>query len=95
MNSFVSPLTQDKGEITKTIKARFAQGKIEPLEKVKFFEGDELIITIRTITPALAPRKSESQKWSDLSTMAFAQEWENKKDTIYDNWRKHYHVSKR
>ena len=37
------------------IRARFSQGKIEPLEDLELEEGDEIIITVRKIHKKHAP----------------------------------------
>jgi len=38
-------------EMEKTIKARYWKGLIEPLEKLEIKEGEELIVTIKEVTP--------------------------------------------
>ena len=32
--------------------------------------------------------------WGSLAISGFAEDWENQKDAIYDNWEKYYHVQK-
>ncbi|MFN4179789.1 MAG: hypothetical protein ACK4I8_05715 [Armatimonadota bacterium] len=37
---------------------------------------------------------SEDAEWSMLSHQSFAEDWESEEDSIYDEWREHYGVSK-
>ncbi len=37
---------------------------------------------------------SEDAEWAMLSHKSFAEDWESEEDSIYDNWREHYGVSK-
>jgi len=37
---------------------------------------------------------SEDAEWAMLSHRSFAEDWESEEDSIYDNWREHYGVSK-
>jgi hypothetical protein len=39
--------------------------------------------------------EAQEQDWSAGAAMSFAKDWENDEDTIYDNWRQHYHVPER
>lgn len=38
--------------------------------------------------------KQKEEDWAKLSISSFAEDWDNEKDAVYDNWREHYHVSK-
>lgn len=38
-----------------------------------------------------AAREAE-REWPALAVGAFAADWENSEDAIYDNWREYYHV---
>ena len=44
--------------MTKTIKARFIEGKIEPLESLNLKEGDEFVITIDEERTAFASEEA-------------------------------------
>ena len=45
-------------------------------------------------TQHLIREEEEKEKdWAKLAITSFAEDWDNKKDAIYDNWREHYHVS--
>lgn len=35
--------------MTKTVRARYSKGKIEPLEKIELVEGEEVLITITDV----------------------------------------------
>ncbi len=38
-------------------------------------------------------KHAESDKeWGSISTAAFALDWKNEKDAVYDNWKELYHV---
>lgn len=39
--------------------------------------------------------KETERGWPALSVPAFAADWENPQDALYDNWKEHYHVSER
>lgn len=82
--------------MAKTIRARYARGVIEPLEKVEFKEGEEILITITEMLTNEFIREEEQRdkQWGSLATSGFAEDWENQKDAIYDNWEKYYHVQK-
>ena len=44
-------MSKNKGvKMAKSIKARFSKGMIEPLEKLEFEEGKEMIITISEVS---------------------------------------------
>lgn len=34
----------------------------------------------------------EEKEWLKLAVASFAKDWENEKDSIYDNWRERYHL---
>ena len=82
--------------MAKTIRARYSHGVIEPLEKVEFKEGEELFITITEMFTKEFIREEEQRykQWDSLAISGFAEDWENQKDAIYDNWEKYYHVQK-
>ena len=45
-------------------------------------------------TQHLTREEEEKEKdWAKLAITGFAEDWDNEKDAIYDNWREHYHVS--
>lgn len=39
--------------------------------------------------------KEEDIQWGKLAVASFAQDWDNEKDALYDNWREAYHVPDR
>lgn len=82
--------------MSKTIRARYSHGVIEPLEKVELKEGEELFITITEMLTKEFIREEEQRDkhWGSLAISGFAEDWENQKDAIYDNWEKYYHVQK-
>lgn len=82
--------------MAKTIRARYSHSVIEPLEKVGFKEGEELFITITEMFTNEFIREEEQRDnhWGSLAIRGFAEDWENQKDAIYDNWKKYYHVQK-
>ena len=82
--------------MSKTIRAKYSHGVIEPLEKVEFKEGEELFITITEMFTKEFIREEEQRDnhWGSLAISEFAEDWENQKDAIYDNWENYYHVQK-
>lgn len=58
--------------MTTTIRARFADGKIEPLEPVNLQDGDELVVTIvarrppRTVDEVRAALRASAGAWRGL-----------------------------
>jgi len=57
--------------MARSIKARFSKGMIEPLEKLEFEEGKEMIITISGVSHPkvenfLEVLKATSGGWKDL-----------------------------
>ncbi len=35
---------------------------------------------------------NEAEEWTHLAVSSFASDWENEKDSIYDDWQEQYHV---
>lgn len=83
--------------MARTIKARFSHGVIEPLEKVEMPEGKEITITISEILTKefIHEEEQRDREWGNLAMSSFANDWNNEKDAIYDNWQERYHVQKR
>lgn len=54
--------------MTKTIKARYSKGMIEPLEPLWLEEGKELVVTVEEeITPSARQRFEQAAgSWADL-----------------------------
>ena len=52
-----------------TIRARFSNGRLEPLEKLKLREGEEVTLTI-SVAPSLEERRNALKRtagaWADL-----------------------------
>jgi len=44
------------------------------------------------VAPTAAGKIDEELDWQNLSLTAFAADWDNADDAIYDNWREHYNV---
>ena len=38
---------------------------------------------------------AQEQDWAAGAMTAFARDWDNQEDAIYDHWKEHYHVPKR
>ena len=77
--------------MNKTIKVRFSHGKLVPLEKVEFPEGEELLVTCE-VAQAHGKEIQPELEWGGMSESGFAEDWENEKDAAYDNWHQLYHV---
>ena len=39
--------------------------------------------------------QAQERDWIAGSVTAFARDWNNNEDAIYDNWKEHYHVPER
>jgi predicted DNA-binding antitoxin AbrB/MazE fold protein len=55
--------------MSKTIKARFHEGRFEPLEPLDLEEGSEVLITVaepEAAAPAFDPIAATSGAWKDL-----------------------------
>lgn len=39
--------------------------------------------------------QAQERDWAAGAVTAFAQDWDNTEDAVYDNWREHYHVPER
>ena len=59
---------------------------------------DEVRI-LRDFVSFLKKRKKisgkEEKEWGSLAVNNFAEDWENEKDSLYDNWKEFYHVQER
>jgi hypothetical protein len=41
----------------------------------------------------LLPEEEKDKEWSKLAITGFAKDWDNEKDAIYDDWKRHYHIA--
>ncbi|MFC1716345.1 antitoxin family protein [Candidatus Poribacteria bacterium] len=63
--------------MTKTIKARYKNGIIEPLEKLDIIDGSEITITLEDVSPSLTEDGkrerflSSAGSWKDIVDEAF------------------------
>lgn len=39
--------------------------------------------------------QAQEHDWDASAVTAFARDWDNSEDAVYDNWREHYHVPER
>ncbi len=77
--------------MNKQIRAKLSHGIIEPMEHIKLPEGSEFFITIsKSLTKK--DKNTEDRQWGALSNNSFTKDWDNDKDSIYDNWKEEYHV---
>lgn len=53
---------------------------------------ERLLLAKALLDSVVAPTGDEESDWHDLSLTAFAADWDNPDDAIYDNWREHYDV---
>ena len=70
-------------------------------EMVRQFSNQERLLLAKAlldsvIAPVLTEKSAEGSDeeadWQHLSLTAFAADWDNADDAIYDNWREHYNV---
>lgn len=65
-----------------------------PVDQIKLVQ--EFVEFLREKLKAkqfIQEEEEKDKEWSQLAMTSFAEDWENDKDAIYDNWREHYHVS--
>ena len=65
-----------------------------PVDQIKLVQ--EFVEFLREKLKAkqfIQEEEEKDKEWSQLAMTSFAEDWENDKDSIYDNWRDHYHVS--
>lgn len=67
-----------------------------PVDQIKLVQ--EFVEFLREKLKAkqfIQEEEEKDKEWSQLAMTSFAEDWENDKDAIYDDWREHYHVSER
>jgi len=63
-----------------------------PVDQIKLVQEFIEFLRLKLQTKRLSQEEEEKDKeWSQLAMTSFANDWENDKDAIYDNWREHYH----
>lgn len=53
---------------------------------------ERLLLAKALLDSVVTPQVDEESDWQNLSLTAFAADWDNPDDAIYDNWREHYGV---
>lgn len=61
-------------------KAKYSNQKLELEQPLDLAEGTEVEILIQT----------EKEGWSELGMARLEEEWDNREDAIYDDWKKLY-----
>lgn len=87
----------------KKIKALGGEKEVDAIDVHDLPEAEAAIVAefvefLRTKLKMKRMIKEEPQgekEWSELAVSSFASDWENEKDAVYDNWRRHYHVPER
>lgn len=85
-NKFQKKTLQRGKRMTKTVKAKFTKGIFQVFGNISLVEGEEVILTINTLP------KDKDETWSELANSSFTKDWDNKEDSIYDDWKEHYNV---
>lgn len=68
----------------------------EVLVAAKRFTATEKIILAKLLLESLlADELDDDTDWRNLSLHSFQNDWDNPEDSIYDNWRDLYGLSKR
>lgn len=57
--------------------------------------SETITIPVELLDSVLSKEIDEETEWQHLSLSAFATEWDNEEDAIYDNWREIYGVPTR
>jgi hypothetical protein len=58
----------------------------------KLNKQERLMLAKALLDSVVVPTLDEESDWQELSLTAFAADWDNPDDVIYDNWREHYGV---
>jgi hypothetical protein len=66
-----------------------------PEEDARFIAAFVELLRRRTQEPIVRDAEAEERDWAAGAATAFARDWDNSDDAIYDNWREHYHVPER
>ena len=53
---------------------------------------ERLLLAKALLDSLVALTADEESDWQNLSLTAFAADWDNPDDAIYDNWREHYNA---
>ncbi|VAW42799.1 hypothetical protein MNBD_CHLOROFLEXI01-2750 [hydrothermal vent metagenome] len=53
---------------------------------------ERLMLAKALLDSVVTPAMDEESDWHNLSLTAFAADWDNPDDAIYDNWREYYDV---
>lgn len=61
-------------------------------EMVRQLNKQERLMLAKALLDSVVMPTDEESDWRDLSLTAFAADWDNPDDAIYDNWREHYDV---
>ena len=62
-------------------------------ETVRQFNRQERLLLAKALLDSVvASTVDEESDWRNLSLAAFATDWDNPDDAVYDNWREHYNV---
>jgi hypothetical protein len=66
-----------------------------PEEDARFIVAFVEFLRRRRQEQTVREAEAEEQDWAAGAAKAFARDWDNSEDAIYDNWREHYHVPER
>ena len=66
-----------------------------PEEEVRVIAAFVEFLRQRRQEQAVREAQAEERDWAAGTATAFARDWDNDADAIYDNWREHYHVPER
>ncbi len=55
----------------------------------------DFIALLRNRREAKKHTEESEKDWGALITSGFANDWDNEKDAVYDNWKERYHVQTR
>lgn len=54
--------------------------------------AERLIVARWLLDSVLTKEVDDEADWQELSLTAFAKDWDNEEDAIYDDWRTHYGI---
>ncbi len=71
------------------VKGRYCGQKLELDQPLALPEGAEVMLEICAVD---ADEASDEEAWREMGMNRLAEEWDNAKDAVYDDWRRLYGV---
>jgi hypothetical protein len=66
-----------------------------PEEDARLIAAFVEVLCRRRQEEAVREAQANERDWTDVAARAFARDWDNSEDAVYDTWREHYDVPER